>query len=130
MKPRWRRSEEKVITDEFSRTSRLDEAINAQRGIATPSSASLAVLVRTRREEPILLIHICFLSFYPQYPLSTHSHDLKPNFHKASRSLLIDNFQQAYLYLLVTLNAIIIVYEIYNFVIISVNLMYKFTFIC
>jgi len=65
MKPRWRRSEEKVITDEFSRTSRLDEAINAQRGIATPSSASLAVFVRAGREEPILLIYIRFLSFYP-----------------------------------------------------------------
>lgn len=90
MKPRWRRSEEKVITDEFSRTSRLDEAINAQRGIATPSSTSLAVLVRAGREEPILLIHICFLSFYPRYSLSTYSHDrLKLNFHKASRSTLV-----------------------------------------
>lgn len=89
MKPRWRRSEEKVIIDEFSRTSRLDEAINAQRGIATPSSASLAILARAGREEPILLIHICFLSFYLQYPLSIYSHDcLKPNFHKASRNTL------------------------------------------
>lgn len=42
-------SEEKVITDEFPRTSRLDEAINAQRGIATPSSAFLAVFVRAGR---------------------------------------------------------------------------------
>lgn len=72
--PRWRRSEEKVITDEFSRTSRLDEAINAQRGIATPSSASSAVLGKSREEEPILLIRICLLSFCPRYSLSIYSH--------------------------------------------------------
>lgn len=49
MEPRWRRTEEKVITSEFSWTSRLDETINAQQGFATPSSASLAVVVRAGR---------------------------------------------------------------------------------
>lgn len=63
----WRRPEEKVITAEFPSSSRLDEAINAQQGIATPSSAFLP---REGSEEPILLIHISLsLSLPPRCPL-------------------------------------------------------------
>ena len=63
----WRRPEEKVITAEFPSSSRLDEAINAQRGIATPSSAFQP---REGSEEPILLIRVSLsLSHPPRCPL-------------------------------------------------------------
>lgn len=87
VKPRWRRTEEKVITGEFSRTSRLDEAINAQRGIATPSSAfSRPSSVRAGRNPYYSSIFASPLPSRPRYSSSSPSIrtrlGLKPNFHK------------------------------------------------